>query len=176
MRVSTLLRVVVLALPGCAVASGATIVQALNNVNTKTQSLEQTVQSWSGDLLGSLSIVAESASVLQAICAGRDAAQASAELTVDEALSIATAVETLATTVNATMTAIIDAHAKFADILEAPVVLLDLKAQKSASDAMSSAIVAKVPASLQAIAQSLVAPIDESFALAIDAFSVSKGI
>lgn len=172
----TALPVVLAFLAGNVRADGATIVSALNEVDSKTTTLDDTVQSWSGDLFGSFPIVTESASLLLAIYEGKDAAEDSDELTTDEALSIATAVNTLAAAVNSTMTTIIDAHDKFEDLLLAPVVLLDLKAQKAASDDMSSAIVAKVPAALQAIAKNLVAPIDASFDLAIDAFSLSNGI
>lgn len=177
MRASSLLQVVLPALlAGRAIASGTTIVSALNTVDSKTEALDSTVKSWSGDILGSFPILTKSASLLLAIHKGKDAAEDSDALTSDEALSIASAVTTLATAVNSTMTTIISAHGKFEHLLLAPVVLLDLKAQKAASDDMSNAIVAKVPAALQGIAQNLVAPIDASFNLAIDAYSISNGI
>lgn len=177
MRVSTLLRATVLAVTAStAAASGADIVNALSNVDSETQTLQSIVEDWSGGLLSSIPIVTQSAHVLSAIHDGTDTAENSDPLTTDEALSIATAVSTLATTVNGTMTALINKHGDFKHLLLAPIVLLDLKAQKSASDEMSSAIIAKVPTALQAIAQNLAAPIDASFAQAIDVFSVSNGI
>ncbi|CAK7233985.1 hypothetical protein SBRCBS47491_008795 [Sporothrix bragantina] len=157
-------------------ADGAAIVDALNNVDAETQELESRVQNWNGGLLSSIPIVTQSAHVLSAINDGTDTAEDSDPLTTEEALSIATAVNTLAATVNGTMTAIIAAHDDFEHLLLAPIVLLDLKAQKSSSDKMSAAILAKVPTALQAIAQNLVAPIDASFEQAIDVYSLSNGI
>ncbi|CAK7204115.1 hypothetical protein SEUCBS139899_006869 [Sporothrix eucalyptigena] len=177
MYVSSLIRAAaVAALATTAAADGAAIVDALNNVDSETQQLEQTVQGWNGGYLGSIPIVTQSLHVLYAINDGTDTANDSDELTTDEALSIATAVSTLATTVNGTMSAIIDAHDEFEHLLLAPIVLLDLKKQKSASDEMSAAIIAKVPTALQAIAQNLVAPIDASFTQAIEVYSLSNGI
>ncbi|KAL1891486.1 hypothetical protein Sste5346_007577 [Sporothrix stenoceras] len=177
MRVSTLIRAALVAVTAStAAASGADIVSALNNVDSETADLQSTVEDWSGGLLGSIPIVTQSAHVLSAINDGTDTAEDSDPLTTEEALSIATAVSTLATTVNGTMTALINAHDDFEHLLLAPIVLLDLKTQKSASDDMSAAIIAKVPQALQAIATNLAAPIAASFEQAIEVFSLSNGI
>jgi hypothetical protein len=177
MRVSTFVRSALVAVTATtAAASGTDIVNALNNVDSETQQLQSIVEDWSGSLLGSFPIVTQSAHVLSAINDGTDTAEDSDPLTIEEALSIATAVTTLATTVNGTMTALINAHDEFEHWLLAPIVLLDLKTQKSASDDMSAAIIAKVPTALQAIAQNLAAPISASFDQAIDVFSISNGI
>ncbi|CAK7242949.1 MAG: hypothetical protein STHCBS139747_004452 [Sporothrix thermara] len=159
-----------------AAADGAAIIDALNNVDAETQELESRIENWGGGLLSSIPIVTQSAHVLSALNDGTDTADDSDPLTAAEAISIGTAVSTLAATVNGTMTAIINAHDDFRHLLLAPIVLLDLKAQKSASDKMSSAILAKVPTALQAIAQNLVAPIDASFNQAIEVYSISNGI
>ncbi|ERT01709.1 antigenic cell wall galactomannoprotein [Sporothrix schenckii 1099-18] len=177
MRVSTVVRAAFVAVTATtAAASGADIVSALDNVDSATQKLQNIVNGWSGGLLGSLPILPQSARVLSAINDGTDTANDSDPLTQDEALGIATAVTTLSTTVNSTMTALINRHDDFEHLLLAPVVLIDLKLQKKASDDMSAAIIAKVPAALQGIASNLAAPIGASFDQAIEAFSLSNGI
>ncbi|CAK7220413.1 hypothetical protein SCUCBS95973_004145 [Sporothrix curviconia] len=177
MRVSTLFTAAAsIACATFVTADGAAIVAALSNVDSETQELGSRVQDWNGGLLSSIPIVTQSAHVLSAINDGTDTADDSDPLTTEEAISIGSAVNTLATTVNATMTAIINAHDDFEHLLLAPIVLLDLKAQKSASDDMSSALLAKVPTALQAIASNLAAPIDASFNQAIEVYSISNGI
>lgn len=177
MRFSTLAQAALVAVfAGKAYADGAAIVDALNNVDSETEELKSTVEDWSGGLFGSFPIVTQSLHVLSAINDGTDTAEDSAPLTTQEALSIATAVQTLATTVNGTMQAIINAHDDFEHLLLAPIVLIDLKKQKSASDDMSAAIIAKVPEALQGIATNLAAPIGDSFDQAIEAFSLDNGI
>jgi hypothetical protein len=82
--------------------------------------------------------------------------------------SIAGTTQTLSTTVNKTLTDVIAAKPKFDGLLiVSPVVLLNLKLEKKGSDEFGSAVVEKIPEALQGIAQSLLAPIDDSFDEAI---------
>ena len=52
-----------------------------------------------------------------------------------------------------------------------PVILLNLKEEKEATDRFGAAVVEKVPVDLQATAQALLAPIDDAFEAAIAAYS-----
>lgn len=174
MLITNLLRVASgLACATLVVGDGAAIVDALNHVDSETTELQARVQNWSGDLLGTFPIITQSENVLSSIDDATDTAKDSDPLSAKEALGIATAVKTLATTVNGTMTAIINAHDDFEHLYIASIVLSNLETQKSASSEMSNAIIEKVPTTLQAIARNLAAPVDASFDQAIDVFSTS---
>ena len=158
-------------LAATALADGASISAALTTIQQDTTDLGNTVASWKGDLLGNVPILAKSATLLHAIKQGAKTAQASAALSDTEALSVATTTVALATAVNTTLTAIVAALPKFEKLLVVkPVVLLNLELQQDATDDLSSKIIAKVPQELQAIAQSLIDPIDQGFAYAIDQY------
>lgn len=159
-----------LALIGTALAAGNTIVGALTTVDGTTVKLGSAVARWKGDLLGTLPIVAESTALLVQVNKGTKTAKDSAALDFAGTLDVATATNKLVTSVNTTMTALIGARKKFDKLLMSPVILIDLGLQRHATAEMSAAIIAKVPADLQALAKNLVAPIDASFALAIAAF------
>ncbi|CAK7273838.1 hypothetical protein SEPCBS57363_005854 [Sporothrix epigloea] len=174
MLVANLLRVASgLAYATLVIGDGAAIVDALNNVDSETKELQARVQNWSGDLFGTFPIITQSEHVLSSINDATDTAEDSDPLTAKEALGIATAVKTLATTVNGTMTAIINAHDDFEHLHIASIVLSNLETQKRASNEMSNVIIDKVPTALQAIAKNLAAPVDASFDQAIDVFSSS---
>lgn len=55
------------------------------------------------------------------------------------------------------------AKEKFAKLLIAPIIKIDLELEKSASDKFSAAVISKVPPALQATAASLTAPLDVAF-------------
>lgn len=159
-----------LAFIGAALADGAAIVGALIEVNDATVGLGEKVGSWKGDILGTLPIVAESTSLLIEVKKGTKTAEESEALDVSQALQVATATYHLVRSVNTTMTNLIDAKPKFDKLLMSPIIFINLGLQRKATTEMSEAIISKVPAGLQAIAQDLVAPIDASFELAIDTF------
>jgi len=83
---------------------------------------------------------------------------------------VAVATNTLAGSVNSSLSALIQAKPKFDKLLLSPVILINLGLQRKATTEMSRAIVEKVPAELQGVAEELVRPIDASFELAIDVF------
>ena len=159
-----------LALVGAALADSKSIVGALTTVDGTTTKLGNAVAKWKGDLLGTLPIVAESTALLVQVGKGTKTAKDSAALDFAGTIDVATATNKLVVSVNTTMTALIGARKKFDKLLLTPVILIDLGLQRRATSEMSAAIIAKVPADLQALAKNLVAPIDASFALAIAAF------
>ena len=60
------------------------------------------------------------------------------------------------------------AKAKFtADLLISPIILLNLKEEKAATDKFSAAVISKVPTAYQGLAANIVAPIDTAFNAAI---------
>jgi hypothetical protein len=71
-----------------ALASGATILAAIDKISNDTLELQSTVAAWSGDLLGVLPIVAVSTQLLEDINSGTQTAESSANLTLTELISI----------------------------------------------------------------------------------------
>lgn len=140
------------------------ILTALNTIATDTTTLNTTVASWNGNALALLEITLQSAKLLAAINAGTKTASRAANLTLAQTLDVATATIALATDVNQTVTTIVAAKPKFDRLVVVdPVILLNLKLEQDASREFSAAVVAKVPADLQAIAQGLTQGIDDSF-------------
>jgi hypothetical protein len=52
-------------------------------------------------------------------------------------------------------------------LIVSPVILLNLKLEKAATDKFAAAVISKVPTALQATAQGLITPIDNAFDSAI---------
>lgn len=151
-------------------ADSPTIVDALTNVNKTTVKFGNVIANWNGGLLGSVPIVAESTALLVTVKKGESIAEHSEPLDNDGALAVAGTTQSLVTSVNTTLTNLIEARPKFQKLLLSPVIVLNLKIQRAATAGLSEAIVAKVPEALQDIAKNLVAPIDQSFATAIEAY------
>ncbi|KAK4150782.1 putative antigenic cell wall protein [Chaetomidium leptoderma] len=159
-----------LALVGTALADGKAVVAALTKVDETTGKLGDAVTKWKGDIFGTLPIIAESTTLLVQVKKGTKTAEESEALDFDATLAVATATNNLVTSVNTTLSALMDAKPKFDKLLMSPLILVTLGLQKRATTDMSAAIIAKVPAELQELAKGLVAPIDASFEQAIDAF------
>jgi hypothetical protein len=149
-------------------ADGAAIVAALEKVGSDAAQLNDTVLSWPGDLLGLLPILADSTTLLADINEGTKTAEQSANLTDAESITVYSATLSLSSGVNQTLDTIVNAKPKFeALFVAAPVVLLNLEEEKSATDKFSAAIISKVPTALQSIADGVVAGIDAAFDSAI---------
>lgn len=158
---------------GTVLADGAGIIDAISAIQNATLALGSTVGSWDGGVLGALPIVAESASLLGAIRGGQAAAeQQPGELLTDvEGFSVGVATIELVADVNATLATLVAAKPKFdADLLSA-VVLLNLELEKGASSDFSGALLAKLPADLVAVGQTLADEITASFDEAIGVYS-----
>jgi hypothetical protein len=160
------------ALPGLVVADGAGIVASIDTISTDTLALNETVSSWKGGLLGTIPIIAKSTSLLENIKKGTKVASASANLTLIEAIQVAQATQALAADVNSTLETIISAENKFDHLLLGPVILLNLKLEKDATQDFSSAVITKVPASLQPVATRLVEGIITGFDKAIETYKL----
>jgi len=159
-------------LAGSAVATTESIVQGVTVVDLSTLKLKNYIDTWTGNLLGALPIVAESTSLLANINRGEKAAKASEEVDIYGALAIAEITTKLQGSVNGTMRSLIDAKPKFKKLGQGPIILLNLKLQKSATEDMSAAIVEKVPDYLRELAAGLTEPILADFDLALDEFAL----
>ncbi|KAM3071148.1 hypothetical protein ACMFMG_008744 [Clarireedia jacksonii] len=150
-----------------AIADGTAILNAIDEVANTTTSLNTTVSKWDGSLLSSFSIVSLSTKLLVDINSGTHIAQASANLSLTETITIAGATSSLVTIVQSTLQTITTAKPKFDHLLFSPLILLNLVEEKSATDKFSAAIIKKVPVDYQALAEQIVAPVDTAFGQAI---------
>jgi hypothetical protein len=154
-----------------ALVDGASIAAAMQKITADSTALNETVASFNGNLLTVLDILGKSTELLLAINDGTRTAQSSANLTDLDVLGIVGPTQTLVTTVNQTLTTIINKKPIFEKELLSLAILLNLKTEKAASDKFSDAVVEKVPTALQDTARTLVAPIDDAFEEAIAEYS-----
>ncbi|PQE21316.1 antigenic cell wall protein [Rutstroemia sp. NJR-2017a WRK4] len=150
-----------------AIADGAAILNAIDEVANTTTALNTTVSNWDGSILSSFPIITLSTKLLIDINSGTHTAQASANLSLTETITIAGATSSLVTTVQSTLQTIIKAKPKFDHLLFSPLILLNLVEEKSATDKFSAAIIQKVPVDYQALAEQIVAPVHTAFGQAI---------
>jgi len=168
MKLSTLF--VGLALMASTILGQGAIEKSLISVNDQTLRLGQAVSAWKGNLIRTLPIIKASTGILESVAKGTKTAKQSEPLDFLGALGVAVATNTLAGSVNSSLSALIQAKPKFDKLLLSPVILINLDLQRKVTTEMSRAIVEKVPAELQGVAEELVRPIDASFELAIDVF------
>ncbi|KAI9158079.1 Cell wall mannoprotein 1 [Paramyrothecium foliicola] len=162
------------ALPSLVISDGASIIASIDTISTDTLALNETVSSWNGGLLGTLPIIIKSTSLLENIKKGTEVASASANLTLIEAIQVAQATRALAADVNSTLETIIAAEGKFDRLLLGPVILLNLKLEKDATEDFSGAVTQKVPESLRGVAELVVRGILQGFDKAIDVYGLFK--
>ncbi|RMJ14830.1 hypothetical protein CDV36_005495 [Fusarium kuroshium] len=165
----------VLALAGSALASGATIVAAINEIGNATLSLNKTIADWPKTLIGTLPIITKSTILLAEIHNGTKTARASRPLSLDETIAVAQATTKLGGQVNMTLETVIRAKPDFDRLLLRPVILLNLELQRDLTEDFSDAVIDKVPDELQANAKELVKGIGESFEKAIKTYSSLRG-
>jgi hypothetical protein len=151
-------------------ASGASIVAAISKISNDTTALNSSVTKFSaskGNPLLLLPIVIQSASLLSDINSGTKVASSSANLTLAEVISVAGATTGLVSSVQSVLANIVATKSLFDRELVSPVIYLNLVQEKSATDKFSAAVISKVPADLQGLAASIVAPADTAFTAAI---------
>ncbi|KAK0113503.1 hypothetical protein ONS96_014366 [Cadophora gregata f. sp. sojae] len=157
-------------------ADGASISAAIDNIGAAAGKLNETVADFPNNpILGLTDIgdlLVNSVGVLKTINEGTKVAEASAQLTTLEAFGLAGKIQSLSSSVTSTLDTTVAAKKKFDKLLiVSPIVLLNLKQQKSATVEFGDAVTAKVPAELQEIAKNLQAPILAAFDKAIDAYN-----
>ncbi|KAL0935809.1 antigenic cell wall [Colletotrichum truncatum] len=152
------------------IADGAAIVAAMDEIAAQNTLLGDTVAAWDGGLFGTLPIIVDSTKLLIKINEATKVAEESEPLNLIEAITVAQSTQKLAGGVDTTLGNVVDAKPKFDKLLLSPIILLNLKLEKDATDKFSAAVIEKVPESLQAVAKNLVAQIDTAFDNAIDAY------
>lgn len=160
----------VTALAAVVIADGAAITAAMSVVSSDTTALAKTVGDWNGNPLTILEILVQSTKLLVDINKATDTAKSSANLTFTEGISVAQATLSLSSTVQSTLTTIVGKKSLFDDFFLSGAILLNLKAEKKATDDFAAAVVTKLPAALQGSAAALTKPIDDAFNSAITAY------
>jgi hypothetical protein len=150
-----------------ALCDGAAITSAMQEIITDTISLNTTISGYNGEILKLIKILGESTDLLSSIKEGTKVAKDSEPLNTLESLGIAQETQLLAAAVSSSLSTIVGKKKVFQKRLLQPAILLTLKQQQSASSDFSAAVVEKVPEELQAVAESLVARIEDAFEQAI---------
>lgn len=151
-------------------ADGAAIISAMTKVADDSVALNDTLAPWDGNIFDILNIFVESTKLLKDIDSATSTAKASANLTAAEGLAVAKETISLSSIVQSTLETVVAKKDEFADLLLQVAILLELKAEKSATDDFSTAVMAKLPQALQSAAPSLIKPIDDAFDKAIAAY------
>ncbi|GJC80595.1 hypothetical protein ColLi_03433 [Colletotrichum liriopes] len=152
-------------------ADGAAIVAAMDKIAVQNTELGDTVASWDGGLFGTLPIIVDSTKLLVKIKEATGVAEDSAPLNAIEAITVAQSTQKLAGGVETTLSSVVDAKSKFDRLLLSPIILLNLKQEKSATDKFSAAVVEKVPEALKGAAETLIGRIEAAFNDAIATYS-----
>ena len=154
------------------VADGAAIVESLNTLSASSVELDQTVSEWSGELFDALPIVTQSLGLLKDTKDATAVANESEPLTMEEAVTLATAMQSLITDIEGVLTSIEEAKPKFDELKLGMIILLNLKMQKKETDNFSAALVEKIPESLQEVAQTMADQVAALFDKAIKAYNI----
>ncbi|KAE8448839.1 hypothetical protein EG329_008841 [Mollisiaceae sp. DMI_Dod_QoI] len=149
-------------------ADGASILAAMSKISNATVALNNTLNSFPSNPLLAIGDIApllvDSVNLLDDINSGTTIASKSANLTLSETIEVAKATIALGTTVSTTLQNLINAKPKFDKLVViSPVVLVNLKLEKDATDRFGKAVVSKVPSAFQGTAKGLLSPIDTAF-------------
>ncbi|KAK1964451.1 hypothetical protein LZ32DRAFT_541286 [Colletotrichum eremochloae] len=143
----------------------------MDEIAAQNTELGDTVASWDGGLFGTLPIIVHSTKLLIKTNEAATIAQDSAPLNAIEAITVAQSTQKLAGGVETTLGNVVAAKPKFDKLLLSPIILLNLRQEKSATDKFSAAVVEKVPESLRGAAETLVGRIETAFHDAIATYS-----
>ncbi|KAF2218530.1 antigenic cell wall galactomanno protein-like protein [Elsinoe ampelina] len=157
-------------IPALTSADGASILSATKSVTRSATTFNSTVASFTGDLPTILTILKQSTDLLISIKKGTLTAKSSANLTDAEALTLVGPTQDLVATVQSTLNTVVRKKPVFRRTLTQVVALVNLKAEKEASDAFGRAVVGRVPVGLQPFAEALIAPLGPAFDGAIGEF------
>jgi len=150
----------------------ATIQGVLSQVSQQVDKLSTAVKSFSGDP-GPLSSANDQ--LISILKDGTSKVSGTSALTQNEALSVTSSVQQLNTSVADAVDALIAKKSDFVSANAGGIILQDLQAQKSGSDALAAAITSKVPTALQGVAAQLSGDIGKSLDRGIAAFQGTGG-
>ncbi|CZR67934.1 uncharacterized protein PAC_17833 [Phialocephala subalpina] len=157
-------------------ADGASILAAMSTISNATVALNDTLNSFPSSALLAIGdigpLLVDSVTLLDDINSGVKVAQDSANLTLAETIQVAQATISLRSVVSSTLANLITVKPRFDQlVVVSPVILVNLKLEKDATDRFGKAVVSKVPAAFQGTAVTLLAPIDAAFNSTIAIYS-----
>lgn len=157
-------------------ADGASILLAMDTITNATKALNTTLNSFPDNpflAIGDIApLLVDSVNLLDDINHGTTVATQSANLTLSETIEVAQSTLALSSTVSTTLSNLMRTKAKFDKLkVITPVVLVNLKLEKDATDRFGAAVLEKIPPAFQAQAKSLLSPIEASFNTTIAYYS-----
>ncbi|KAI9713550.1 MAG: hypothetical protein M1820_000932 [Bogoriella megaspora] len=148
-----------------------TIDNALNSVNSATQTLDTAVKAFDGSIDSLLAVNTDSGNVLTAIQNANTAVAGTSPVLLAGALAVAGTTTKLVQTVDTTIDDLIDKKPAFDTAGVTSLVLSQLQQQSDASNTLGQTIKGKVPLLAKPIADVLNAQISSAFQRGIKAFS-----
>jgi len=157
-------------------ADGASILAAMATISNATVALNNTINGFPSNpeiAIGDIApLLVDSVNLLDDINSGTTVATQSGNLTLSDTIQVAQATQSLVTVVSTTLSNVMRTKAAFDKLkVISPVILVNLKLEKEATDRFGTAVVAKVPFAFQATARSLLSPIDAAFNTTIAFYS-----
>ncbi|KXT15090.1 hypothetical protein AC579_6445 [Pseudocercospora musae] len=140
-------------------------------IQAKTEALTTAIEAYQGEVSQALAVNGAAGEVNDAVQAATTTANGLPEIAQNDAIGLVNPIQDLAKAVNTSVTALISKKDAFTNAGLSGAVLSTLQTQSKASQALSDAIVSKLPAGLQGTGTNLAKPIADSFAAGIAAYS-----
>jgi hypothetical protein len=148
----------------------ATIVSAINNINTDTANLNKAVQAFNGPA-DVQSLQTASDKVAQTVTQSAAQVNQASSITLTDAVQLQSQVQTLQTTIQTTVQNLVAKKTALVAAGAGPTVTQSLNAQLHGANQLSAAITSKVPASVQSLAMQLSAGISTALMTGVTAFA-----
>ncbi|KAF7194810.1 Cell wall mannoprotein 1 [Pseudocercospora fuligena] len=133
-------------------------------IQAKTEALTTAIEAYQGEVTQALAVNGAAGEVNDAVQAATTTANGLSEIAQNDAIALVNPIQDLAKAVNTSVTALIGKKDLFTTAGLDGAVLSTLQTQSKASQALSDAIVSKLPAGLQGTGANLAKPIADSFA------------
>jgi hypothetical protein len=160
------------ALIGFVLADGASIMAAVAEIASDAAAVDTALSSWNGSPLETLPLLAKTAALVVSVDQATDVAKASAVLTEAEAFEVAISTGDMITGTLKTLDTITAARPKFDHLLLRPVIYVGLKTQKVSITKLSDAVVEKLPALFQPVAEELINELMVKYDAVIDYYKL----
>ncbi|KXS95030.1 hypothetical protein AC578_131 [Pseudocercospora eumusae] len=140
-------------------------------IQAKTEALTAAIEAYQGEVSQALALNGAAGEVNDAVQAATTTANGLSEIAQNDATALVNPIQDLTKAVNTSVTALIGKKDAFTSAGLSGAVLSTLQTQSEVSQALSDAIVSKLPADLQGTGANLAKPIADSFAAGIAAYS-----
>jgi hypothetical protein len=145
-----------------------TIINVVNNIDTQVKALDTAIQSYNGG--DTTSLLSASNAVLTATSNGVQTVNGATSVSLTDALTIQSSIQTLTTDLNTTISDIVAKKSQLVAAGAGGTVEQNLQQQLTAAQSLSTAIASKVPSSVASLAQQLSQGIINAINVGITAF------